>query len=309
MARSDVTGALTNRGTRPIIIATHARSGTHLTIDLFRRQFRACQTWKLPGYRLTTLYLPLEQLMPGSPRPLSDRAAQRILSHAERPLIKTHYPWGFGQWCEQYAHHPRLGDWVSFLKKAASICYVYRDGRDTMCSYHLFKQRSDPSARCSLSEFLRQTDVRLGVSRSKSWAMRIKLWLQEPSIIALRFEEIVNITREQLARIGQKLELKPLYVEPLLPRPFHTVWQRWWAELTQPRPESTAHLGRHKGQKPLAWREAFTLEDREFFHQEAGDMLIRLGYEQSDDWVDTSHKPPSPTATPQRVPLSGGRRL
>jgi hypothetical protein len=36
------------------------------------------------------------------------------------------------------------------------------------------------------------------------------------------------------------------------------------------------------------WREAFTPEDRAFFHAEAGDLLLALGYETSDRWVGES---------------------
>ena len=47
---------------RPILIASHPRSGTHLTIDFLRRQFSPCSSWKHWGESLDNLYLPLEAI-------------------------------------------------------------------------------------------------------------------------------------------------------------------------------------------------------------------------------------------------------
>jgi hypothetical protein len=40
------------------------------------------------------------------------------------------------------------------------------------------------------------------------------------------------------------------------------------------------------------WTQVFSAADREFFHREAGDLLIRLGYETSDQWVGSTSQPP-----------------
>src|SRR4051794_27731921 len=42
---------------RPVVVASHPRSGTHLLIDLLRRQFPACASWKYPLERMDRLYL------------------------------------------------------------------------------------------------------------------------------------------------------------------------------------------------------------------------------------------------------------
>lgn len=57
-----------------------------------------------------------------------------------------------------------------------------------------------------------------------------------------------------------------------------------WARMIESQPESTAILGNYH-QKSQKWRQIFTQSDREFFHKEAGDLLIKLGYEESDNWV------------------------
>jgi hypothetical protein len=53
------------------------------------------------------------------------------------------------------------------------------------------------------------------------------------------------------------------------------------------RPESTAII--NGGRQD--WHECFTPEDRAFFHREAGDLLVELGYESSDAWVRESGIP------------------
>ncbi|MEL7088470.1 MAG: hypothetical protein AAGL98_08540, partial [Planctomycetota bacterium] len=55
---------------RPLVIMSHERSGTHLNIDLFRKQFEECGVWKWPGQALSRLYLSLESIdNPGAPLP------------------------------------------------------------------------------------------------------------------------------------------------------------------------------------------------------------------------------------------------
>jgi hypothetical protein len=46
----------------PLIIVTHMRSGTHLTIVFIRRQFSCFQAWKWPGEVNDMLYLSLDVL-------------------------------------------------------------------------------------------------------------------------------------------------------------------------------------------------------------------------------------------------------
>jgi hypothetical protein len=144
-------------------------------------------------------------------------------------------------------------------------------------------QKFDLQTRCSLSEFLRQEEN--GMSRPKIWAHHVLSWLKEPEINLLRFENMINDTPNVLSNIGQNLDLKPLYIEPMLPkrRQLGNRWEDYWLRFTR-QFESTTIVGRYQGQKPPKWQEVFTDEDRQFFHQEAGDVLIKLGYEVDESW-------------------------
>jgi hypothetical protein len=46
----------------PLVVATHMRSGTHLTMDFVRRQFLSFRSWKWPVEANDMLYLALDVL-------------------------------------------------------------------------------------------------------------------------------------------------------------------------------------------------------------------------------------------------------
>jgi hypothetical protein len=286
MSARETADALRARG-RPIVIATHPRSGTHLLIDLFRKQFRECRSWKLMGENLNRLFLSLEALFnPSAPAPISDRKAVRVLGRVERPLVKTHRPLPeIEPWAVD-----RMGErgrvWASWLAERASFLYLYRDGRDVLRSWHQLSGRSDASARCTLGEFIRQIEG--GVSRARAWAEHVRRSLEWPGVIPVRQEDIVREPRALLERFARDLELTPRYEEPLLPRKLRNQWHWRWVRLVGVRPEGAGGLVREGGAPHRHWSELLSHDDRAFFHQEAGEMLVRLGYETSVDWVETA---------------------
>ncbi len=263
---------------KPIVVASHPRSGTHLTIDLLRKQFSLCSTSKSLGESFDHLYLELESLSVQPLDPTSEIKALKILKKAQRPIIKTHSDPNFSHLTSKFDH------WQAWLKNESTPLYVLRDGRSVMCSLHLFMQGYDPKTRCSLSDFLRQTIN--GQSRVKRWANHVNTWLAQPGIHFIKFEDIITNTLPSLIEISQILDLEPLKIKPLLPKSIRGLWHGRWVRLTETRPESSAIIGYYKGQKSVKWKTAFSLSDREFFHAEAGELLQRLGYIHSDDWIN-----------------------
>jgi len=266
---------------RRIVVATHPRSGTHLTIDLLRKQFQECQSWLWFGETLHHSYLNLDPLAQNCSPNISQKQALSILCRAKRPIIKTHSLPGFNELGYKNS------EFISELMQNADVYYVVRDGRNVMCSVHLWMQKFDSKTRCSLSEFLRQEEN--GMSRPKIWAHHVSSWLKQAEMKLLRFEQIIKDTPKILSHIAQNLGLTPLYVEALLPkrRLLGNRWEDYWLRLTR-QFESTTIVGRYQGQKPPKWQEAFTDKDRQFFDREAGDVLIRLGYEVDNSWVKTA---------------------
>ena len=262
---------------RPVFVVSHQRSGTHLTIDLMRRQFPACRSRRWPGEYLHYHYLDADLMRAGHRWHLSVARAARLLDRAARPLVKTHSLPGF-DWLPDEARRFLLERYV-----VAERIYVARDGRDVLCSLHLWRQEWDASARCSLSEFLRQENR--GVNWVRRWAEHVRCWLAEPEVHVLRYEEVVADPAAAVARIAAWAGLTPVGAEPLLPPRLRGPWHRRWMRFMTVDAPSTAVLGRYRGRSPAAWREVFTRADRAFFQEQAGDALLALGYEDSEAWI------------------------
>lgn len=99
-------------------------------------------------------------------------------------------------------------------------------------------------------------------------------WLYHPEVLPLRFEDLIMKRDEALNRFLEYIEQRG-------------------AQLVGPRSNAVAVLKRsiapqksgtyRKGQ-PGNWQEHFGESNKELFKSVAGDLLVRLGYEQNDDW-------------------------
>lgn len=267
---------------KPIVVATHPRSGTHLTIDFLRKQFEACKGWLRYGETLHHLYLSLDRLSPRSTHPVTIEEAIGILRRPERPTLKTHslptLPNHEGQ---RHSLAERLLD-------TGDVIYVVRDGRDVLCSTYAWRAEED----CSLSDFIRQR--KKGRTRVEYWVEHVRQWTNRSDVTVLQFENILSRPRSVIDQLSTTLELSPLYDEPFLPRPIKSDsrWRDYWRRLTR-NYESTTIVGRSNGKERPDWEEAFTREDRTFFWEEAGSALREFGYETDDKWISEpagSHK-------------------
>lgn len=270
-------------GTGPILVASHERSGTHLFMDLLRRQFPDCRgrvgRFVNPH---DSLYFSIDRLNAGHHRPGKPEDCERVLAAIRRPCLKTHNTPGM----ERTA--PEHKAYVDALLERASWCYCYRDGRNVLCSLQRFRQSFDRGASESIGAFLRE-DHGDGRSRVRAWADHVRAWLAVDRVTPIRFEDMIRDTRALLERVSEALQLEPAWREPLLPAPNKTRLAHWWSRLTG-RDESTNISGRGKGLEPVKWREAFTPEDCRFFEEQSEGLLVELGYEQSSDWVDAPRK-------------------
>jgi len=263
---------------QPVIVATHPRSGTHLVLDFIRKQFADCRSWKYLAETKNHLYLDIDPLLFSSRICKNDRDkirfAQKILKRAKHPTIKTH--------CLK-RHLDHHSQWSNKLIEKSKIVYVVRDGRSVLCSLHPFVKGYSEKAQCSFRDFIRQESN--GMSRCKKWANHVTEWMNTPDILFIRFEDVIKNTEATLAKIGEHLDLKPLYINPLLPKSIQSRRESIWLALTQLSPESTTHMNFSDQPKGKKYTELFSPEDRAFFQQETGDLLVRLGYESSDAWV------------------------
>ena len=269
----------------PIVVASHPRSGTHLVLDTLRRQFEVCRSWKWPGERLDRLYCNIDEL-PGDGL-LDDATARRILRRTERPLLKTH-AWPGYQRAFLESHDGGLGrNWVEWLDDRAIIIYVYRDGRDVLCSYQLFRRSFDSGVRGPIGDFLRGTEA--GTNRVRRWADHVRAWRKQSNVHLVRFEALLDNPAPVIRRLGKAIGEAPAGRRPLLPKPFSSIWESRWARLFGVRPESTAIINGEKKD----WERTFTAADRAYFRKQDGNLLVELGYESSGQWIEEAGQPAS----------------
>ncbi|MEM6334247.1 MAG: sulfotransferase domain-containing protein [Planctomycetota bacterium] len=260
---------------RAVLVASHRRSGTHLLIDLIRKQFPACHSYKKLGEPRDRLYLAIDDLpCPGRGHTRhTPESAREIAARPKRPTLKTHALPDLKPVADA---HPQL---IDDLTRDADRCYVVRDGRTVLCSLFVYAQLfSDPPP---FSEFLRQpTD---GLSRPAHWARHVRAWRDQPDVLTLTYESIVHDTPATLDRLAKHLGETPLNRQPLLPKPLPGVWRGRLDRLFATRPESTAIIGTLKTPR---WTALFSPDDARFFEEQTQGLLAELAYTPDTAWPD-----------------------
>ena len=242
----------------PVLVASHRRSGTHLTLDLLRRNFPACRPRMLPLENPHFSYLNLDRFEPTTTLPCSQREALRILSKSTRPLLKTHAEPGFADVA------PEHEAFVRGVADRSRIIYVHRDGKKVLCSMWTWRRVFDPAARVPFGEFIRQTDEQ-GRSRARVWADHVRAWRETPGVLMVEFDRIVRDAPALLAELGAFLGETPDIQDPPLPRSNTTRLQSYVSRLTGNLESTNQHAA---GDRPPKPEEVFVGEDLAFFESE-----------------------------------------
>jgi hypothetical protein len=177
---------------------------------------------------------------------------------------------------------------VAFLCQPNRVNYfIYRDPRDMLVSQVFFatdmhEDHGMHQYYNSLPDFDERLKVAItGIDRDGLYMVNVRQryaavfeWLEQPHVICIRFEDLIQNSQatlesmlDELERTGYKI---PTPREKALSVLVHSI---------QPRKSHTFRSGKAGG-----WREHFTGEHKELFKDVAGDLLVRLGYEKSDDW-------------------------
>lgn len=166
--------------------------------------------------------------------------------------------------------------------------FVYRDPRDVIIS-HVFYATSIHTGHAMhryYTEVLGSMEERinaaiLGVDEAGNELSGIRTkyqnyfgWLTQPGVLSMRFEDLI-LDRE--AALNCLLE----YLET---RGFRFLGSRQQAVDVLKRAIIPKKSGTFRKGQPGNWREYFTPGNTALFKEQAGDLLISLGYERDDGW-------------------------
>jgi hypothetical protein len=284
---------LERTGRRPIVIASHPRSGTHLLLDALRMNFPECAPNKRRGEALHRLYINLDTV-----ERIDVATAIRVAGRSRCPLFKTHAMSNFRHTSLQAHACIEDSEAAAWFKKNATFLYSYRDGREALCSTQNMMRSYAPEARVCFSRFIRQFEH--GLPRPALWSRHVRGWMRNACVYCVAMEELLRFPEEVLKGIGDHLQLGRPARWRLPSRPINI--QQRLSRLFSRRPASTAILSTRPDS---GWRSVFQEEDRHFFARHAGSLLVKLGYEESSDWLDPANDqlPSSPAGFWSHVPV------
>ena len=177
---------------------------------------------------------------------------------------------------------------VALLCKPGRVNYfVYRDPRDMLVSQvyfatDMYEEHGMHDYYQSLPDFGERLKAAItGVDHDGLKMVSVKQryegvfqWLEQPNVLCIRFEDLINNRDRTLSAMLDQVE-KTGYKCP-------TSREESLAVLTraiQPKKSRTFRSGKTGG-----WREEFSDEHKKLFKDVAGDLLVRLGYEPSNNW-------------------------
>ncbi len=264
--------------TKPIMVASHPRSGTHLVLDVLRRQFPTARSSRMFGKPLDHLYLNIERLT-SDVRPFSDDLAVKILSAVPNPLIKTHYLADFSEtWVAEETRE--LADKWRKTVANAHMLYVHRDPRDVMVSYKQFLSTHHPGvAEMTLGQFVQHAHWNGRDTMLEWWVRHVEGWLALPAIMSIGYRELISDPRTTLRAIGAHIGREPDMREPFLPKKVSSINQSRLGRLLSRTPASTAIIADSKRFPAQDWNTASTPDDARYMREIAGAVMERLGYD------------------------------
>ncbi len=177
---------------------------------------------------------------------------------------------------------------VSSLTSAGRVNYfIYRDPRDLLVSQVFFatdmhEEHGMHDFYKSLPDFSERLKIAItGIDRDGLYMVSVKgryegvfQWLATPGVMCIRYEDLVNNRDATLASMLDEVE-KTGYKIPTPREKAMSIL----IEAIQPKKSRTFRSGKTGG-----WREYFAEEHKKLFKEVAGDLLVRLGYEKSNDW-------------------------
>jgi hypothetical protein len=177
---------------------------------------------------------------------------------------------------------------LAFLCQPHRVNYfIYRDPRDMLVSQVFFatdmnEEHGMHQFYKALPDFGERLKVAItGIGQDGLYMVNVKQryasvfeWLEQPHVMCIRFEDLVNKQKSTLEAMLDEVES----IGYRIPTPRKKALSIL-VEAIQPWKSHTFRSGKTSG-----WREHFTEEHKNLFKDIAGDLLVKLGYEKDNDW-------------------------
>lgn len=204
-----------------------------------------------------------------------------------------------------------------YSRRLNRVFYLHRDGRDVCTSMYFFSLRALAHENTAMRNYYR---AKLPQAIAENWrpeesrqhmARFVEVWATNPMGCRIGWKEHVEqwtLNRNQVVNVSYE-ELRgdcastltriicrhvPGDVDPS--RIADVVEQFSFAKLTGRKPGMTDASSFMRKGIVGDWQNHFDRDAAEAFDRYAGDLLIRLGYENNRDWIDKldNHRQPSP---------------
>jgi hypothetical protein len=165
--------------------------------------------------------------------------------------------------------------------------FIYRDPRDMLVSQVFFASEMHEGHGMhafykSLPDFGERLKVAItGIDRDGLKMVSVKQryegvfqWLEQPGVMCIRFEDLVNHRDATLNAMLAVVEKSGYQIPTPREKALDIL-----IKAIQPEKSHTFRSGQTGG-----WREYFTDKHKALFKDVAGDLLVRLGYEEDNDW-------------------------
>ncbi len=177
---------------------------------------------------------------------------------------------------------------IAFLCQEGRVNYfIYRDPRDVLVSHVFFATEMHRGHGMhayyrSLPDFDARLKVAItGIDRNGLKMVGVRqryedvfAWLDEPRVLCLRFEDLINNRDRTLLEILNEIE-KTGYKIPVSREKALAAL----IEAIDPKKSHTFRSGTTGN-----WKKRFSEENKALFKERTEDLLIRLGYEKNTDW-------------------------
>jgi hypothetical protein len=166
--------------------------------------------------------------------------------------------------------------------------FIYRDPRDMLVSHVFYatEMHTGHGMYAYYNERLSSMEERLNAAIEGITELGFELasvrqryeayigWLDQPEVMCLRFEDLILEREVTLARLLGYFEVRGFDLSIPHPQAIKIL-----KVAIAPKKSGTFRKG-----QPGDWREYFTAANKVRFKEIAGDILIRLGYEEGEDW-------------------------